>query len=48
MHQFGIEMHRAASAFATTARKEDATSAYDSLQRVTRFCVAYHSSFRIR
>ena len=48
MHQLGIEMHRAASDFAATAKKEDAASAYTSLQRVTSFCVACHSSFRIR
>jgi len=48
MHQFGWNMHQAASDFAKIARKGDTKKALAALQTVTINCMACHYGYRTR
>jgi hypothetical protein len=52
MRKIGLEMHQSASIFAAEARKASQTGkpqpALAALSRVTQFCVACHSAYRLQ
>lgn len=48
MHSIGLQLHQAASAFATVAASGDRDRALTALPAVTTACVACHYGYRIR
>ena len=48
MKAMGMQLHHAASEFATVARNGDTQESLKALQNVTSACVACHQAFRVR